>query len=225
MALVTTTVDKIKTTVPNPLEVNEYAKKSPEVASELAGMQVSTDVNNQMFDELVGGLAAQSKEMMTGAIPSDVQDQIRQLSAENTLKGGQGMGSQASKFIAARDLGLTSLDIMQKGQALADSTAKLAEAKREYNKTYALNLNTYLNDVRKVDVTEAELRERSRQFNVTQNNAVAQLLSQSLAAYHDMGVKYASIAAQYGQDNASSVADMNADFGDLLDLLRKYTVT
>ena len=118
MAIVTATVDKIKTAVPDPFAVEKYTEQSAAAASDLAGMSASTQHNSEMFDELVGSMAGQAKEMMTGAVPDDVQKQIRQMAAENVIKGGQGMGSQASKFITARDLGLTSLDVMQKGQTL-----------------------------------------------------------------------------------------------------------
>jgi hypothetical protein len=58
--------------------------------------------------------------MLAGQVPQDVQDQIRRNAAFTSLMGGSaGAGTGATGAITARDLGLTSLDLTEKGQAMA----------------------------------------------------------------------------------------------------------
>ena len=54
-----------------------------------------------------------------GEIPKDVSDQVAQQSAERALGGGFG-GSGAAKALTARDLGLTSLNLVQQGLSTAE---------------------------------------------------------------------------------------------------------
>jgi hypothetical protein len=60
--------------------------------------------------------------MLGGQVPQDVQDQIRRNAAFTSMMGGTaGAGTGATGAITARDLGLTSLDLTQKGQAMASN--------------------------------------------------------------------------------------------------------
>jgi hypothetical protein len=60
--------------------------------------------------------------MLAGNVPQDVQDQIRRSAAFTSLMGGSaGAGTGATGAITARDLGLTSLDLTQKGEALGSN--------------------------------------------------------------------------------------------------------
>jgi hypothetical protein len=55
--------------------------------------------------------------LLAGAVPQDVQDQIRRNAAFTSLMGGSaGAGTGATGTITARDLGLTSLQLQQTGQ-------------------------------------------------------------------------------------------------------------
>lgn len=57
-------------------------------------------------------------DWLAGKVPQDVSDQVMRNSAGRSLYGGFG-GSGMSRNLAARDLGLTSLDIMGKGMDAA----------------------------------------------------------------------------------------------------------
>lgn len=61
----------------------------------------------------------QLMSQLKGEIPKDVQDLIQNQSAARALGGGYG-GSGASRNLVARDLGLTSMGIIDKGLAAAD---------------------------------------------------------------------------------------------------------
>jgi hypothetical protein len=78
------------------------------------------------YSEMVGQGSKNTLAMLRGEIPQDVQDQIRRTSAFRSLSGGFG-GSGMAKSLTARDLGLTSLDLMDKGSNSAQRWAGLTE--------------------------------------------------------------------------------------------------
>jgi hypothetical protein len=60
----------------------------------------------------------QANQLMTGQVPQDVQQQIQRNAAFTSLMGGSaGAGTGATGAITARDLGLTSLQLMGQGAA------------------------------------------------------------------------------------------------------------
>lgn len=68
--------------------------------------------------------------MMSGRISSDVQANLARSSAMRALGGGFGAGSQMGRGLAARDLGLTSVDLMRQGAELNDAQRRLNYATR-----------------------------------------------------------------------------------------------
>lgn len=157
---------------------------------------------NTMFDELTGKMGKIATEQMSGVVPEDVQKQLKIMSAEASLSRGLGSGSQASRYIEARDLGLTSLDIQQKGLATAQIVAGMVEQKREFNKNYELNVQQFMQDVRKTDLSATELVESSRRFNVQMKLAASELAANTLLSYHSLASEYASPdTAQSYMDN------------------------
>lgn len=65
----------------------------------------------------VGKLLDVGNQFLTGELPQDVKDQIQRSSAYQSFAGGFG-GSQMSHGLTARDLGLTSIDLMKQGAAM-----------------------------------------------------------------------------------------------------------
>jgi hypothetical protein len=60
-----------------------------------------------------------TQSLLAGNVPADVQNQIRRSAAYQSLVGGTaGAGTGTTGAITARDLGLTSLDLMGRGQAM-----------------------------------------------------------------------------------------------------------
>jgi hypothetical protein len=173
---------------------------------------------NKMFDELTGKMGKVAMEQMSGVIPEDVQKQLRIMRAESSLGYGLGAGSQASRNIEARDLGLTSLDIQQKGVANAQAVAQLAESKREYNKTYELNMTQFMQDVRGKDLAATELMESSRQFDVKMKLAAQELAANVLSGYHSLMSAYAT------PDKAGSyVSSLTSDMNSILAKIKPLT--
>jgi len=93
------------------------------------------DFAERLFPEIsknlmsMGGTATQqAQKMMRGEIPGDVMSQIRSASAERSVAGlgmTGGASGSASRNLTARDLGTTSLAVMQQGQGMAQTAAGL----------------------------------------------------------------------------------------------------
>jgi hypothetical protein len=64
----------------------------------------------------LGQQGANTASFLRGEIPADVQTQVRNNAAETSLYGGFG-GSQMARNLTARDFGLTSLNLIDKGNA------------------------------------------------------------------------------------------------------------
>src|SRR5205814_874219 len=67
-------------------------------------------------------LFSEALPLIHGEIPQDVQDQVQRSSAYQALRGGY-MGSGMSNALTARDLGLTSLGLQERGATLAGQGA------------------------------------------------------------------------------------------------------
>ena len=63
--------------------------------------------------------------MMSGRISADVQANLARSSAMRALSGGFGASSAMGQGLAARDLGLTSLDLMRQGTQMYDAQRRL----------------------------------------------------------------------------------------------------
>ncbi len=79
------------------------------------------------YGEMVAQGAKNTNAMLKGEIPQDVQDRLRRNAAFQSFTAGSG-GSGMSKALTARDFGLTSLDLMEKGTNSAQRWAGLTQA-------------------------------------------------------------------------------------------------
>ena len=79
------------------------------------------------YQQIVQQMSSQVQDMMSGALPKDVQEQIDMMSAQRNLKGGRygGIAGNAT----ARDLGLSSLQMSQQGFASAKDLLNLVTTK------------------------------------------------------------------------------------------------
>lgn len=78
------------------------------------------------FDQVSQTVSANTLSELQGNIPKDVQDAIQRSTSATSLTAGTS-GSEFSRNLLARDLGLTSLDLTQKGLASAESWMKASE--------------------------------------------------------------------------------------------------
>lgn len=128
----------------------------------------------------LGGLA---DSYLKGEIPADVQAQVRRITSEKGLASGLGRG-QAGQALTARDLGLTSLDIVNQGiqttnaaNATRESMARIAESRRSFDKEYALRATELSDVLRRTDLSASQLELSRRQFNATSNQQLVAMLS------------------------------------------------
>jgi hypothetical protein len=117
------------------VSLQEEQKKSiagnKSVLPELMGLASEVNAFNQAetmkareaslpgYKNVLSKTQEQLMSQLKGEIPQDVQDQIQNMSAARSLGGGYG-GSGVAGNRVARDLGLTSLGIVDKGLAAAD---------------------------------------------------------------------------------------------------------
>ncbi len=66
------------------------------------------------YQNMLSGIGSKIGSMLNGEIPQDVTDQIGRSAAFQSLSGGYG-GSGMARNLVARDLGMTSLDLINKG--------------------------------------------------------------------------------------------------------------
>lgn len=100
-----------------------------ERASNIARQQNTFDQQEmeRMLEESIPGYkgiqatrAGNAASFLKGDIPDDVRAQVFRRGAAKAVGGGYG-GSDASRNLTARDLGLTSLDLMDRGQRYSQS--------------------------------------------------------------------------------------------------------
>lgn len=120
--------------------------------------------------DLLDESASLAGEMMTGAIPQDVQDVTEQKAAERGLSAGLGQG-QAGDYLVARDLGLTSLEISMQGSQLANQTAQaqgsfnaLVHEKQKWDDQFLLGLREMQIKGQSVALAGYELISKNQQF-------------------------------------------------------------
>lgn len=71
------------------------------------------------FNEMTKTASSNIESLLQGEIPQDVKDAIARSDAATSLTGGFG-GTEASRNLTARDLGLTSLELTSKGLSSAE---------------------------------------------------------------------------------------------------------
>ena len=123
-----------------------------------------------------------ANSMMSGEIPEDVKSQIEQQSAERALSSGTGLDG-AGKNLVARDLGLTSLDLKQKGAQLAQTNAQIQNSivaqkaqMAQWKQSYAQQRDAMKLDQITTSLKASELVVQSMKFTT---NLATQLIARS----------------------------------------------
>lgn len=211
------TQEKLKSIKPStPAATPQFQVEKAALAKAFSDIEESDAVLSAKYDELLGSASSLAKDMMAGKIPKDVEYQIRQQTAERSLARGLGSDSQAARNLTARDLGLTSVDLATKGVTIGTEVARLFEAKRQFSRTYELNMRQFLDSTRRTDLAEIEVGEGSRQFNVNAELQRNKLLADVLAGYHSIGAELAMAPV----DTSGAIESLAKDFGAMLERLR-----
>lgn len=96
----------------------DFAGKATDANSSLV-LRALRGVNPD-YDKLASGISQNALSFMRGEIPEDVSKQVIRRSAEGAVGGGYG-GSGVSRNLVARDLGLTSLNLINQGTSSAQT--------------------------------------------------------------------------------------------------------
>jgi hypothetical protein len=99
--------------------------------------------------------------MMTGRISADVQANLGRSSAMRALQGGFGASSEMGRGLAARDLGMTSLDLQQRGM-------------QDYERNRTLNYNTTLQNFAGMQTNAGALLQNDQALLQNRGNTLLQ---------------------------------------------------
>lgn len=134
------------------------------------------DQLQKMLGQIIPGLAginqtasANIASELKGELPKDVQDQIMRSDAFKSLRGGFGGGGM-SNALTARDLGLTSLDLTNKG--LDSATKWLASARSTQMPGQFDVTSMFISPMQSYQTkNEQNVQQFQRQMAVNQNDA------------------------------------------------------
>ena len=198
---------------------NDLYSGMPKSLSLSSTQQAGNEASDQAFNDLMAQMSKVAGSQLKGEIPADVEAQVRMRAAEKGLFYGLGSGSPANRALTARDLGLTSLQIQQQGQQAGQALAGLSESRRQFNIQAEQAYKSYLEDVRRGDLSATELAERSRQFNSQQRLAAIELSANVLDSYMKIAYSYSAIGKPTAGQRAS--AGMTSDsFESMLQSIR-----
>lgn len=174
----------------------------------------ASDAGLDTLDSMLQDLRDINSSRLRGEIPDDVADEIRNNSAAGSLALGLGGDSPAARALQAKDLGLTSLDIQDRGIAtettitqLQGDLAKLRENRFQFMQQLEETRRTFQEQSRqfgatleqdqlRTDIAHKELLARQDMFNASQNLALVEMISrltmsqaqaQVTAAINDVG--------------------------------------
>ncbi len=110
------------------------------------------------FDAITGKVSGNIQSLLKGEIPLDVSQEVKRSGAARSLAGGFG-GTDMARNLVARDLGLTSLDITQKGLSSAESWIR--EMEQLYSPSEAIFTGMFITPQQEF---AASVEERNMQF-------------------------------------------------------------
>lgn len=147
--------------------------------------------------------------MASGILDPETVKQISMISAEKALKGGLGI-SQAGRNLQARDLGLTALDLQTKGIEAATNLGSLSM-------DFAMKKAAWLSDMKKLDLSAAELRVKSLQMDREESRARFAALGAAISDYHNTIYKFKMTRG----DSQGRIDDASTDYMALVDDMMK----
>lgn len=156
----------------------KYAALRDEVSAQYPVTQLSPEV-----EDLMARAGQVTEDMLAGNISPDVQAQVQRISAENAIRGGLGMSSQASRNLTARDLGQTSMDIQMRG-------IESARALGEFDANLMGQRMDFLTKMRGLDLDAAELKVQNNQFTKELELKRFALLSENVSSYYRTAFSY-----------------------------------
>lgn len=183
----------------------QYPALRDEVTADHPITELSPEVQ-----QLMAKAGKVASDQLSGVISADVQAQVQRISAENAIRGGLGMSSQAARNLTARDLGLTSMDIQQRGleaaQNLASFDANLMGQRMDF-----------MAKMRGMDLDVNQMKLQNKQFNKELQLNRFKLLSDNLMNYYQLSFGY----SQSKKADAGALESLRRDTEALTGDLRK----
>ena len=213
------TWDVLKQLVVDDLSKTEPSAAGP-VPSDISGLTESELASKFAFEGLqatnktLADLEKPTQQLLSGQIPSDVTAQIRQITAEKS--GSSGLFGQASRALLARDLGKTSLELVQAGATMAASRAEIATRQTELANARKSFLETLTLQRRELNQKAVQTELDRAEFNATLNYQLMDLISKNIEAQQTAAYRYS--AGQMSPDNVVS------SYRSWLDVLLKRVV-
>jgi len=123
------------------------------------------------YDQLVSQASSNIGSALKGEISSDVQSQLQRSSAGRALSGGYGAGSGVGRNLAARDFGLTSMQIQNQGLAQAQN---FIQQQRTFGMAQPFSVSSmFITPTQRINLALQE-----NQFQYNRDMAAAQVAAQ-----------------------------------------------
>lgn len=110
------------------------------------------------------------QQFMSGNIPADVSEAVQRASSAGAASRGI-IGSQMSRNLTARDLGMTSMQLKEAGAQLVSNAAQMSQsqaafqvARSQYRTQFQLASAELQDAIRRTDLSGDQLKEEKRQF-------------------------------------------------------------
>jgi len=136
-------------------------------------------------------------QFLRGQIPTDVQALVKNNAAETSLLGGYG-GSQMSRNLTARDLGITSLDLIERGNRGLAQQFGLSQS-----------LNPYQSDTLSLLMSPGQLQANQTNENRYINQSANQNAITTAGFKNNLSSAIADLMAQQEAQNATGINTNN----------------
>lgn len=205
-----------------PSDIGLNVDQAPEVTSEIDSSFQDVAATLRQATSLIGSDAESIRKMsdsyLKGEIPADVQSQIRRMTSERGLASGIGRG-QAGQAATARDLGLSSLQMQEQGVGMRQTAAGLTQAaagistalsdltekRYQFDKSYALEANKLMEELRRTDIDVTKIDQARRMFNAEANMKLVGMVAEMATARAD--IQYRLAASDIDDSNVRSSMD------------------
>lgn len=149
-------------------------------------------------------------QLLTGNLPADVSEAVQRASAAGAASRGI-IGSQLSRNLSARDLGMTSMQLKEAGAQIMSNAAQLSQAQASFEVSrssfraqYQLATAELRDAIRRTDLSVDQLREEKRQFRNKMTLALNEQIINLAQFREDLQFKYAATKLEGDAGKAKS---------------------
>ena len=178
-------------------DVGAIGSLSPEDKARTDKLSGEIDTGLQGYQASLDRMSKANESMLKGEIPADVTASVRRAASENSIM--RGIGGQASRALSARDLGLTSADIQQKGMANETEIQKgisgLAQAReniRQYTLTRSATLQELQLKAHETNQSAIDLERTRIATNINANVEILGHIANLVSSQQQLAVQAAS---------------------------------